>query len=55
MIIKITVIHLMLFITRKYTTQLTPPSNLLMQKYIHFIQVTFTSVDMQPFASKGIL
>ena len=25
-----------------------------MQKYIHFIQPTFTSVDTQPFHSKGI-
>ena len=24
------------------------------QKYIHFIQSTFISVDTQPFASKGI-
>ena len=30
-------------------------SNSLIQKYIHFIQSTFTSVDMQPFASKGLL
>ena len=25
-----------------------------MQKYIHFIQLTFISIDMQPFVSKGI-
>ena len=34
---------------------LKPTSNTLTQKYIHFIQSTFTSVDRQPFASKGIL
>ena len=33
---------------------LTPTSNSLSQKYIHFIQSTFISVDTQPFASKGI-
>ena len=33
---------------------LTPTSNSLTQKYIHFIQSTFISVDTQPFASKGI-
>ena len=32
---------------------LTPTSNSLTQKYIHFIQSTFISVDRQPFASKG--
>ena len=26
-----------------------------MQKYINFIQSTFISIEMQPFASKGIL
>ena len=31
---------------------LTP--NSLTQKYVHFIQSTFTRVDTQPFASKGI-
>ena len=31
---------------------LTPTSNSLTQKYIHFIQLTFTSVDTQSFASK---
>ena len=30
---------------------LTPTSNSLMQKYIHFIQSTFTRVETQPFAS----
>ena len=34
---------------------LTPTSNSLTEKYIHFIQSTFTSVDTQSFASKGIL
>ena len=34
---------------------LTPTSGSLTQKYIHFIQSTFTSIDTQPFASKGIL
>ena len=33
----------------------TPTSISLTQKYIHFTQSTFTSVDTQPFASKGIL
>ena len=33
---------------------LTPTSNLLTQKYIHFTQSTFTRVDTQPFATKGI-
>ena len=33
---------------------LTPTSNSLIQKYIHFMQSTFNSVDTQPFASKGI-
>ena len=33
---------------------LTPTSNSLMQKYTHFFQSTFISIDMQPFASKGI-
>ena len=32
---------------------LMPISNSFMQKYIHFIQLTFTSIDMQPFASKS--
>ena len=32
---------------------LMPTSNSLMQKYIHFIQSTFASLDTQPFASKG--
>ena len=32
---------------------LMPTSNSLMQKYIHFIQSTFTSVDTQLFSSKG--
>ena len=31
---------------------LTPTSNSLTQKYIHFNQSTFTSVDTKPFASK---
>ena len=43
-------LHLVLFITI-----LTPTSNSLTQKYIRFIRSTFTSVDTQPFASKGIL
>ena len=34
---------------------LTPTSNSLTQKDIHFIQLTSISVDTQPFASKGIL
>ena len=34
---------------------LTATSNSLTQKYIYLIQSTFTSVDTQPFASKGIL
>ena len=34
---------------------LTPTSYLLMPKYIHFIQSTFTCVNTQLFASKGIL
>ena len=34
---------------------LTPTSNSLTQKYIHFIQSTLTSVDTQPLASKVIL
>ena len=34
---------------------LTPTSNSLTQKYIHFIRPTFTSVYTQPCASKGIL
>ena len=34
---------------------LTSTSNSLTQKYFRFIQLTFTSVDTQPFASKGIL
>ena len=33
---------------------LMPTSNSLTQKYIHFIQSTFTSVDTQPFVPKGI-
>ena len=31
---------------------LTPTSNSLTHKYIHFIQSTFTSVDTQPFAQR---
>ena len=34
---------------------LMPASNSLTQKYIHFIQSRFTSVDTQSFASKGIV
>ena len=34
---------------------LMPTSNSLMQKYIHFIQLTFTSINLQPFPSKSIL
>ena len=33
---------------------LTPTSNSLTQKFIYFIQSTFTCVDTKPFASKGI-
>ena len=32
-----------------------PTSNSLTQKYIHLIQLTFTSIDTQPFALKGLL
>ena len=52
-ILRLFELHLLLFITRKYTT-IKPTSNSLTQKYIHFIQSTFTSVDTQAFASKGI-
>ena len=38
----------------EHILSLTPTLNSLMQKYIHFIQLTFTSIDTQPFASKGI-
>ena len=51
----ITALHLLLFITRKYTIINTyPTSNSLTQKYIHFIQSKFFSIDTQPFGSKGI-
>ena len=39
----------------KNILSLTPTSNPLTRKYIHFIQSTFISVDTQAFASKGIL
>ena len=34
---------------------LTSTSNSLIQKYIHFIQLTFISVDTRQFGSKGVL
>ena len=41
----------------KYTFCCSLPENILSltQKYIHFIQLTFSSVDTQPFTSKNIL
>ena len=57
-------INLLFFLTSKYypfccslpenILSLMPISNSLMQKYIHFIQLKFISIDTQPFALKGI-
>ena len=47
-------LHLVLFITRACTI-INANLKLINEKYIHFIQSTFISVDTQQFSSKGIL
>ena len=51
---KYQVIHLLLLTTRKYSI-INANLKLIDAKYIHIIQSAFTSVDTQPFASKGLL